>query len=127
MGTIISTTILVLILVIIIFLAVRSSITHLKGEGGCCGGGGTLKAEKKKLEGKKVKEFKVSIDGMHCENCKNRIERAINGIDGAVAKVNLKGNFAMIQTDREVPEAVLVKTIEELDFQVTDVQTVYGG
>ena len=42
--------ILLFVLVIIIF-AVKGSIKHFKGEGGCCGGGskGLIKAEKKTL------------------------------------------------------------------------------
>ncbi|MBR1740723.1 MAG: heavy-metal-associated domain-containing protein [Lachnospiraceae bacterium] len=124
MGSILSTTIMVLILLIIIALAVRSSLKHLKGEGGCCGGGGELKAEKKKLEGKQVMRLQLTIEGMHCENCKNRIERAINDMDGAVAKVNLKKNSAVISMDREIAQEEFVKRIEDLDFQVKDVKEV---
>lgn len=118
MGTLVMT----LILLGIIAMAVKSSREHMRGEGGCCGGGGELKAEKKKLEGKKVAELTLVVEGMHCENCKNRIERAINEMDGAVAKVDLKKKRAVISMDREIASEEFVHRIENLDFQVTEVQ-----
>ena len=52
--------ILLFVLVIIIF-AVKGSIKHFKGEGGCCGGGskGVIKAERQKLLHPKMGETTV--------------------------------------------------------------------
>ena len=83
-----STIIVLLIVIVIAFFALKSSLGHFKGEGDCCGGGGGTLPDTKELEGAKIGEKIVRIEGMHCENCKNRVERAINRIDGAVAKVS---------------------------------------
>ena len=88
-----STLIVLLIVIVIAAFAIKNSIGHFKGEGGCCGGGETILPDEKQLTGQKIGEKTVHIEGMHCENCKNRVERAINRIDGAVGKVNLKKNI----------------------------------
>ena len=88
-----STLIVLLIVIVIAAFAIKNSIGHFKGEGGCCGGGETILPDEKQLTGQKIGEKTVHIEGMHCENCKNRVERAINRIDGAVGKVNLKKNL----------------------------------
>ena len=85
-----STFIVLAVVIVIAALALKNSIGHFKGEGGCCGGGETILPDHKELDGPKIGEKTVHIEGMHCENCKRRVERAINRIDGAVGKVNLK-------------------------------------
>ena len=73
------TAIIIGILAVIVVIAVISSVKHMKGEGGCCGGGGDTVAEEKKILDNPVIAVKtVDIEGMHCENCKNSIERSVN-------------------------------------------------
>ena len=80
MGTII----IIAVLVVLVLFAFRGSFAHFKGEGGCCGGGGSEpKQKKKKLAGEVIATKIISIEGMHCENCKNTVEKYINQIDGA--------------------------------------------
>ena len=115
-------TILVLAaIVIVVLLALRSSLKHFQGEGGCCGGGSESIPETKELEGKKLGELVVHIEGMHCENCKNRVERAINRIDGAAAKVNLKKKVAVVSYDRELSEQEICQAVTAMDYQVTGI------
>lgn len=116
MGTLI----IVVLLAVIIVFAVKSSITHMKGEGGCCGGG-SLKSEKKKLEHKVIAQKILKIEGMHCDHCKNSVERAINEIDGAAAKVHLKKGIAVVSMDRIIADDVLKQAVEKEDFTVTDI------
>ena len=49
------------------------------------------------------------------------MERAINRIDGAVAKVNLKKNIAVVSFDREVADEEIRKNIENLDYKVLSI------
>ena len=117
-----STIIVLLIVIVIAFFALRNSLGHFKGEGGCCGGGGGTLPDTKELEGAKIGEKTVRIEGMHCENCKNRVERAINRIDGAVAKVNLKKNIAVVSFDREIADEEIRKNVEDLDYKVLSIE-----
>ncbi|MDE7477777.1 MAG: heavy-metal-associated domain-containing protein, partial [Lachnospiraceae bacterium] len=90
------------ILAVLVFFAVKGTIKHSKGEGGCCGGGCTTTVEYKELDGAVVKKKVINIEGMHCENCKNSIERSINKIEGAVGSVNLKKKQCLVLMDREI-------------------------
>ena len=63
----------IVIIVIILIPAIRTTVKHMKGEGDCCGGP-KEKVPKKKMDGPKLRELTVHIEGMHCQNCKNRIE-----------------------------------------------------
>ena len=100
-----STLIVLLIIIVIAAFALKSSIGHFKGEGGCCGGGGTILPDEKELAGPKIGEKTVHIEGMHCENCKNRVERAINRIDGAVGKV-LKEKYRMKRSEKPLKSRI---------------------
>ena len=85
------TLLIIVILVLILIPAIRTSIKHMKGEGDCCGGP-KEKPIKKKISGPVLREVTVHIDGMHCQNCRVRIENHLNEMDGIVAKVNLNKN-----------------------------------
>ena len=115
----IGSVVIVLILLVIVFFAVKSSVSHFKGDGGCCGGGGGTLPDYKELDGAKIGEMKVFIDGMHCENCKNRVERAINGIDGAVAHVDLKKKVAVVSYDRAIDAEQVKAAVENAGYTVT--------
>ncbi len=114
-----SNIIIIAILVIVFIVMLKSSIRHFKGEGGCCGGGGgSVKEPDKKLSGTVIKTKVFKIDGMHCENCTNRIKRGINRIDGVSAKLNLKKKQAIVQYEKEVEDETLIRVIEELGYKV---------
>ncbi len=114
------TIIIAVILIVIVALAVRPSIKHFKGRGGCCGGD-DIEVERKKLDRRAICRKTVKIEGMRCDNCKKRVENAINEIDGAVAEVSLKRNTAVVKTDREVGDDEIKRAIEALDFKVINI------
>ncbi len=107
------------VILAIIGFALRGSIKHFKGEGGCCGGGSSVvKEPDKKLENPVIGKVTLKVEGMHCENCRNRVKRVINSIDGASCKVNLKKGLVDIEFDRNIDTDVFVNAIENLDFKV---------
>ncbi len=106
------------VLILIVVLAVRGSIKHFKGEGGCCGGSSVVKVQDKKLSGPVIGKKTFFIEGMHCENCRNRVKRTINSIDGASCKVNLKKGRVDIELDREIDDGTFISAIENLDYHV---------
>lgn len=112
-----------MILAVIVCFAVRSSMRHFKGEGGCCGGGSVPKPKKKKLEGTKLAQKRIYIEGMHCENCKNRVESCLNQVEGVVAKVDLKKNIAIVSISRRIEDEELKRVVEGIDFKVTEIET----
>ena len=101
------TAIIIVVLVIIVIFAVKSGIK-----------------DKKVLAGDIIATKLVTIEGMHCDNCKNSIEHQINRIDGAACEVNLKKKTAAIQLDKPVDDDLIRRTIERLDFKVVDIKTI---
>lgn len=106
------------VIVVLVAVGVISTRKHFKN-GGCCGGESTVKSRKKlnKVMGTKT----VKIDGMTCENCANRVEWAVNDIDGLVAKVNLKKNEAVVSMEKEVADDVIRAAIEKAGYTVTQI------
>ena len=110
-------------LVLILFVALRGSVKHFMGQGGCCGGGNsTVKEPDKKLSGPIIRTKVIKIDGMHCENCTNRVKRTINRIDGVSAKLNLRKKEAVVQYEKDVEDDLLKREIEALGYTVVSIQ-----
>ena len=111
-----SNVIIVIILLIAVVFGMKETIKHFKGEGACCGGGSS-KPKKKKLEGKVVCKYAFHIEGMHCMNCANAVTRAINDIDGAVAKVSLNKKTAKVSCDREIDVLAIEEAIRKRGYE----------
>lgn len=111
------------ILLVMIAVGIRSGVKHFKGEGGCCGGGSTVKKKRKKLKNVIAKK-RVSVEGMTCEHCKDRVERSIDEIDGASGKVNLRKKEAIVSMEREVSDEEIREAIENVGYKVTDIRIV---
>ena len=111
----------IVIIVIILIPAIRTTVKHMKGEGDCCGGP-KEKVPKKKMDGPKLRELTVHIEGMHCQNCKNRIEKHVNELDGVICKVKLNKKIAVVSLYKDVDESLIKDTIEKLDFTVVGME-----
>ena len=109
------------ILIILIVIGIRSSVKHFKGEGGCCGGGSSVKVKRKKLK-QVVKERTVIIEGMTCEHYKARVESRLNSLDGVSAKVNLKRKTAVVSMEKEVEDEEIKKAIENVGYEVIEIR-----
>lgn len=117
----IGTIVVIAVIVVIVIMAVVSGAKHFKGEGGCCGGGGEIKTEKKTLEGKVIAKKKIIVEGMQCDNCKAKVERAIDSIDGAVGRVDLKNKTAYVEMDRAIDNNEFIRAIRRYEFKVSDI------
>ena len=114
--------IVIVILVIIAIFAIREAIKHNRGEGGCCGGGGAVKKTKKHLKNVVAKK-KMVISGMVCANCVTRVQNALNALDGVSANVKLDEKTAEISLSEDVPEELLMATVENLGYQVESIES----
>ena len=50
---------------------------------------------------------------MHCENCRNSVERSINRLEGASAKADLVKKQAIVSMEREIEDEKLKKAVED--------------
>lgn len=107
-----------IILLGIAVLALRGSVKHFRGEGGCCGGSSSTRPAKKKLKGKVLQTYILTIEGMHCQNCAYNVEWAINDLDGAAARVNLKKREAKVSCDRALAPELIKRAVEAKGYTV---------
>ena len=98
------------ILAVAILLGIKESAKHFRGEGGCCGGGSSKP---------KIKKLRGQIEGMHCQNCANKVTRAINDIDGASARVKLGKKQAKVLCDRQIDPKTIMEVIERIGYTVS--------
>ena len=66
-----------------------------------------------------MKEIKIYIDGMHCEGCSSRIEKALKNIE-EIEEVNVKleNKNAIIKFDEsKINIEKIIQTIEEIGFK----------
>lgn len=114
--------IIIVILLLLVAYGVSATLKHFKGEGGCCGGGNKTVREVKRLAEPKIGEKELRIEGMHCENCRNAVERAVNRLDGAACTVNLRKKIAIVSYSQPVDDEKLKEVIEKAGFQVVSIK-----
>lgn len=110
------------IIVILLIIGIRSSVKHFKGEGGCCGGSAPVKTQRKKLKTVVAKKTLI-VEGMTCDHCKNRVEKCINEIDGAAAKVNLKKKEAIVSLEKGIGDEIIRAAIEKAGYEVVEIRS----
>jgi heavy metal transport/detoxification protein len=114
--------ILALVGVIIVF-AVKSVIK--RGKNGCCGGGECSVDSVKvadKVEGHYPFKAMISVDDMHCGNCKKKVENALNAIPGVWATVDLSSHTAEVRMKEEHSEEELREHINKAGYGVSKVE-----
>ncbi|MGN1175298.1 MAG: heavy-metal-associated domain-containing protein [Roseburia sp.] len=110
--------VIICLLIIAVGLAITPTIRHFKGQGGCCGGS-SYKPKKKKL--KNVVQKKIfKVEGMHCENCSNRVMEAVNSIPELSANVKLKQGIVIISYAEPVEDIMIKEAIERVGYKVID-------
>ena len=115
--------IIVAILIVLVIVGIRSTRKHFRGEGGCCGGSSPAPKQNKKLKNVITKKV-VTIEGMTCDHCKNRVEKCINDIDGAAAKVNLSKKEAVVSYEKHVDDETICAAIEKAGYTVLEIRKI---
>ena len=65
----------------------------------------------------------ISIEGMHCEHCSKRVEEALKSVKGVKnVKVNIEAKNAEVILKEDIENHILKSVIEDIGFEVTDVQ-----
>lgn len=113
--------ILIIILAAVLIPAVRHCYLRFQGKKSCCGGT-AQKEPVKKLRDPVVETYKVQVEGMHCDNCRNSIMRHLNMLDGVSAKVSLPKKLVTVDCSKATDPDVIKHTIEKLDFTVISIQ-----
>lgn len=104
------------IVAVIAVIAGIYTAKHFKGKGGCCGGGG-YRAKKKKLANV-LYEKTFRVEGMHCENCKARVEEVVNDMKGVAGRVDLKKNELTVSYAEEVEDEDIKARLQRVGYTV---------
>ena len=111
-----------IVLVIIVF-AVRSMMK--RGESGCCGGGACAVSEVKVADQDPSHypyKAEVKVEDMHCENCKKKVENALNAVPGVWGTVNLKEKTAEVRMKESHTEMEIREWINKAGYGVSHVE-----
>lgn len=114
--------IIIVILAVLIVIGLRSTLKHFRGEGGCCGGKSAPTAVPEKTLNNVIARKTVIVEGMTCEHCKAWVEKSINDIDGAAARVNLKKKEAVVSLEKEISDDQIRSAIEKVGYKVVEIR-----
>jgi copper chaperone CopZ len=68
----------------------------------------------------------IEINGMTCEHCQARVEKALNTISGVEAKVELKKKRAVVNLTKDIDDQLLADTVTEAGYEVVSVKEKKG-
>ena len=71
--------------------------------------------------GMKMKKV-LKIEGMMCKHCQAHVDKALNGIEGVTASVDLEAGTASVECAEGVTDAMLKAAVEEAGYEVTGIQ-----
>ncbi|MBQ7867368.1 MAG: cation transporter [Clostridia bacterium] len=112
--------IIALIAVVAVGFGIRATVRHFQHKSACCGGE-DYKPRKKKLAHVVSKKV-ISISGMSCERCQNRVMEALNDIAGVSAVVSFKKGTAVVSMETSVEDAVLKSAVEKAGYMATGIE-----
>ncbi len=121
MSSVISNAVIILLLAVILFFSVKSTIAHFKGQGSCCGGGGSdVKTKPKKLKNI-IATRVVRIEGMHCEHCYTRVSNLLNSMEGVSAVVKGRKGIAVVRMEKLHSDEEIEQAITDMGYSVLSI------
>lgn len=67
-------------------------------------------------------ETELKIEGMMCEHCKAHVAKALNGLEGAEAEVNLDAGTAVVRSQEEIADDVFKAAIEDAGYELKGIE-----
>ncbi len=65
----------------------------------------------------------LKIEGMMCNHCTGRVEKALNDMDGVQAVVSLDDKSATVTLSKELSDETLVQAVTDAGYEVVDIET----
>ena len=87
--------------------------------------GQNIKQEETKGDDSEMKKV-ITINGMSCAHCQARVEKALNEIEGAEAKVDLKKKIATVTMQTAVKDETLKNAVEQAGYEVVSIEEKKG-
>ena len=68
-----------------------------------------------------MKEIKLKIDGIHCDNCRNRIIKALTySFSKEIDDIEIEDNILKICSSKEINHKRIIDTINDLGFETKE-------
>ena len=119
-GGTISTAVICVILAVICIFSVKKYRKKLTS--GCCGAGGEGTVKKRRVSDRNKAHYPytkiLKIDGMSCGNCANRVENALNALDGVWASVDLGSQEALVRMKQPTDPELLKNAVRKQGYSV---------
>ncbi|CCY85247.1 copper chaperone [Clostridium sp. CAG:149] len=119
-GGTISTAVICVILAVICIFSVKKYRKKLTS--GCCGAGGEGTVKKRRVSDRNKAHYPytkiLKIDGMSCGNCANRVENALNALDGVWASVDLGSQEALVRMKQPTDPEFLKNAVRKQGYTV---------
>lgn len=119
-GGTISTAVICVILAVICIFSVKKYRKKLTS--GCCGAGGEGTVKKRRVSDRNKAHYPytkiLKIDGMSCGNCANRVENALNALDGVWASVDLGSQEALVRLKQPTDPELLKNAVRKQGYTV---------
>lgn len=64
----------------------------------------------------------LKIEGMMCNHCTGRVDKALNEMDGVKATVSLEDKSAEVELSKDISDEELVKVVTDAGYEVVDIQ-----
>ncbi|MDR2400956.1 MAG: heavy-metal-associated domain-containing protein [Deferribacteraceae bacterium] len=63
----------------------------------------------------------IVIEGLNCQHCVHRVEKALNAIDGVKAEVDLNSKSASVTAPDTIEDKVLTDAIADAGYEVVSI------
>lgn len=113
--------ILIILITGLIIGAAVAVLWKRRGQKGCCGSTGSHRPRKKKLNTVAFTHV-FAVEGMHCENCANRVTEIVNDIPDVAGVVDLKKGTLTVSYAREVPDCLIRERLRRHGYTATIIQ-----
>ena len=74
------------------------------------------------MQNKEEHGLTIKIEGMMCQHCRARVQKALDAIDGVNAQVDLDSGTATVTAPENVTKDVLKKAIEDAGYEVISIE-----
>lgn len=121
-----ATAIICLLLIVAVIFGIKSYARKLRS--GCCGASSEPSVKKVRVHDKDVSHYpyhkELKVDGMSCGNCANRVENALNSLDGVWARVDLSEGSADVRLKEPISDQTLKQAVKRagyIVYRITDI------
>lgn len=66
-------------------------------------------------------KIKMVVEGMMCMHCQAHVEKALNGLAGITATVDLESKTATIEAARDISDEELTKAVTDAGYEVVSI------